>query len=330
MIVFHNGALDEFPLLHDTDGNVLNASDGGIISVDGWYHWYGLALRPLPFGKNGSGGQVSDTGVVMYRSRDLSTWEYEGVILRAGSSNDTFLRPPLRFERPKLLFNKMTGRYVLWCHFVKSPGDHGFTDGAAEALSASCDRVNGNYRVERIFRPIDRNGYVRDCTLFENSDDAAYFIYDRHVSEAFNSVLKPFERCLHIVRLTDDYLDETSSYARIDACDAREAPCMFKREGKYYLITSGLTGWEYNEALYYMSDSPLNGWKRMGNPCVGEGCKTTFNSQPTQVVSIKRRLYLLSERHNTRNFVECSHILLPLEFDADGRITIQYKENVII
>ena len=70
----------------------------------------------------------------MYRSRDLSTWEYEGVILRAGSSNDTFLRPPLRFERPKLLFNKMTGRYVLWCHFVKSPGDHGFTDGAAEAL----------------------------------------------------------------------------------------------------------------------------------------------------------------------------------------------------
>ena len=330
MAVFHNGTLNEFPLIYDTNGNVLNASDGGIICADGCYHWYGLALRPLPFGKNGSGGQVSDKGVVMYRSKDMSSWEYEGVILPVVTSNDTYLKPPLRFERPKIIYNRKSERYVLWSHFVACPGDHGFTDGSAEALVASCESVNGEYRVEKIFRPIDRSGYVRDCSLFVDDDQGAYFIYDRHVSEAFNPVLKQFERCLHTVRLTDDYLDETEDWARLDACDGREAPCMFKRNGMYYIITSGLTGWEYNEAVYYISPSPDKGWKCMGNPCMGEGKETTFNSQPTQVIDIKGRLYLLCERHNTLNFLMCSHILLPLEFDDDGHMTIKYSENVTI
>lgn len=330
MAVFNNGALNEFPLIYDTDGNILNASDGGIIYVDGWYHWYGLALRPLPFGKNGSGGQVSDKGVVMYRSKDIARWEYERVILPVGSPNDTYLKPPLRYERPKIVYNRQTDRYVLWCHFVACPGDHGFTEGSAEALVASCESVSGEYRVEKIFRPIDRLGYVRDCSLFADDDHSAYFIYDRQISGAFNPVLEPFERCLHAVKLTDDYLDATDEWVRLDACDAREAPCMFRRNGMYYMITSGLTGWEYNEALYYMSSRPAEGWKCMGNPCTGEGKETTFNSQPTQVTDIKGRLYLLCERHNTSNFLMCSHILLPLEFDGDGHMTIKYSKNVTI
>ena len=108
MAVFNNGGLNEFPPICDTDGNILNVSDGGIIFADGWYHWYGLALRPLPFGKNGSGGQVSDIGVVMYKSKDMTRWEYEGVILPVGSVNDTYLKPPLRFERPKIIYNRNT------------------------------------------------------------------------------------------------------------------------------------------------------------------------------------------------------------------------------
>ena len=330
MAVFHNGGLNEFPLIYDTEGSVLNASDGGIIRADGYFHWYGLALRPLPFGKNGQGGQVSDTGVVMYRSRDMCTWEFENVILPAGSNNDTFFKAPLRYERPKILHNSVTGKYVLWCHFVACPGDHGFNDGAAEALAAVCDSVNGTYKAERVFRPIDRKGYVRDCTLFKDDDGAAYFIYDRHVSNAFNPVLRPFERCLHAVRLTGDYLNETNCRARLDACDGREAPCMFKRNGIYYLITSGLTGWAYNEAVYFISDDPLTGWKRMGNPCIGKCSDTTFNSQPTQVIVIHDAYYLLCERHNTDNFLNCSHILLPIDFEKDGKITITYSEDVCL
>ena len=195
---------------------------------------------------------------------------------------------------------------------------------------ASCESVNGRYRIERIFRPIDRAGFVRDCTLFVDEDEDAYFIYDRQMSEAFNKELEPFERCLHAVRLTDDYLDASDTWVRLDACDGREAPCMFKKDGVYYLITSGLTGWEYNEAEYYVSSHPLEGWKCMGNPCAGPGASTTFNSQPTQVIAVNGYYYLLCERHNTRDFLECSHILLPIEFGGDCSLTIRYAEEVLI
>ena len=47
--IIHNGDLNEFTDWYDTDGNVINASDGGIIFVDGKYYWYGMALRDLPF-----------------------------------------------------------------------------------------------------------------------------------------------------------------------------------------------------------------------------------------------------------------------------------------
>lgn len=35
--IIHNGDLNEFTDWYDTDGNVINASDGGIIFVDGKY-----------------------------------------------------------------------------------------------------------------------------------------------------------------------------------------------------------------------------------------------------------------------------------------------------
>lgn len=72
-----NGEVHEFVQWRDTDGDIINASDGGVIYVDGVYYWYGQALRPLPFAKEGKGGQVTTTGVVMYSSTDLYTWKKE-------------------------------------------------------------------------------------------------------------------------------------------------------------------------------------------------------------------------------------------------------------
>ena len=55
----------------DSRGEIINASDGGILFVDGIYHWYGMALRPLPFRGHGEGGQTTTTGVVMYAALGL-------------------------------------------------------------------------------------------------------------------------------------------------------------------------------------------------------------------------------------------------------------------
>ena len=42
---FYHGEINEFIDWHDTDGNIINASDGGIIFANGKYHWYGIFAR---------------------------------------------------------------------------------------------------------------------------------------------------------------------------------------------------------------------------------------------------------------------------------------------
>ena len=103
---FVHGEINEFIDWHDTDGNIINASDGGVIYVDGKYHWYGMAFRPLPFLGGPNGGQMTDIGVVMYESDDLLNWRYEGIILPTSNDPDDPLYGPMRFERPKIIYNE--------------------------------------------------------------------------------------------------------------------------------------------------------------------------------------------------------------------------------
>ena len=74
---FTNGEIDEYVSWKDTEGNEINASDGGMIYVDGVYHWYVMKLRSLPFAPKGEGGQTTTECVVMYRSKYLYNWTYE-------------------------------------------------------------------------------------------------------------------------------------------------------------------------------------------------------------------------------------------------------------
>ena len=321
-----HGNPNEFVDWLDTDGKVINASDGGIIFADGKYHWYGQALRDRPFIGNDQGGQLTDVGVVMYESRDLLHWTYEGVILSCCDDPANDLFAPMRFERPKILYNEKTKQYVLWCHYVKYPGNHGFEPGQGEAGVAVCDTVNGHYRWLGHHRPIDPAGVVRDCTLYKDRDGSAYFIYDRDV----NTPEQPLNRCLHIVKLSEDYLSCTSEYKRIDAAFQREAPAIVWHDGYYYMITSGLTGWRYNSAKYFRSQSLFGEWEDMGDPCIGDTEHTTFCSQTTAIFRVEGEdgPYIhMAERHNRDNFLHCSYFWLPIRFGADHTLSLTYQEE---
>ena len=317
---FVNGKLNEYIKWTDTDGNIINASDGGIIYANGKYYWYGMALRPLPFAANGQGGQTTVTGVVLYSSSDLYNWKYEKVILRCSDDPNSDLYAPMRFERPKIIYNDCTGKYVLWCHFLKYPGDHKFEPGTGEAGVAVCDTIDGDFKWLGYTRPIDNDGMVRDCTLYKDSDGSAYFIYDRDINN---------ERCLHIVKLSDDYLSCTNVYKRIDEAQKREAASILYHNGYYYMVTSGLTGWTANPAIYYRSKSLMGAWTEMGDPCINDTTGTTFESQSTYMLKIEEKpesFILMAERHNTENFENCSYIWLPVKFTDQNTIQIEYKE----
>ena len=327
MGIWNNGEFEEFIDLYDTDGNIINVSDGGIIYAEGKYHWYGQALRDLPYNGNGvQNGGVGNVGVVMYESDDLHTWKYEGVILSCSDDKDSALYAPMRFERPKIIYNEKTKQYVLWCHYVRYPGVHGFDKGQGEAGVAVCDTINGTYRWLGTMRPIDERGIVRDCTLYQDHDGSAYFVYDRDVS-AYPGELN---RCLYIVKLSDDYLSCTNEYKRIDTAFQREAPAIVYHNGYYYMITSGLTGWEYNQAKYFRAKELLGEWEDMGDPCVGDGARTTFCTQTTAVFRVEGRngpYVHMAERHNTNSFLHCSYVWLPIRFDDGGTLSLTYRKK---
>ena len=320
---FIHGKCSDFIDWHDVDGNIINASDGGIIFADGRYYWYGQAMRSRGFALKGEGGQVTDTGVNMYSSSDLFNWRYEGVVLSVENDKDSPLAPPLRFERPKIIYTDKTGKYVMWFHYIKKPGDHSFNIGGGEAGVAIADKVTGPYKFLHTLRPIDDEGVVRDCTLYKDFDGTAYFIYDR--DETFDLPT----RCIHIVKLTDDYLLPTDEYKRIAPCYRREAPAVIFRDGYYYMITSDMTAWEANKAKYFRAKSLLGEWEDMGDPYADDKDGNSFLSQTTYAFKIEGedRYIHMAERHNKENFLHCSYIWLPIDFDNDGKLSMSYREE---
>ena len=162
---------------------------------------------------------MTDIGVVMYESCYHLNWKYEGVILEVSTEPQSELFAPLRFERPKIIYNDKTGKYVLWCHFVKYPGNHGTGVGECDMGLAICDSVNGKYKWLGFSRPIDNRGWVRDMTVYKDTDGSAYLIYDRHTKEIEE------DRCLYVVKLSDDYLSFTDTYKRIDSAPLARGAC---------------------------------------------------------------------------------------------------------
>ena len=320
---FNNGAVTEHVAWNDTSGNLINAHDGGILFADGKYHWYGMALRPLPVSNGLDGGQKTTVGVVMYSSSDLYNWTYEGVILACSPDPANPLYGPMRFERPKIIYNAKTRQYVLWFHYVGYPGNHGNKIGTGDAGVATSSKVNGSYVFKGYSRPIDADGIVRDFTLFKDDDGAAYFIYDRDVREPGPG----FGRVLHVVKLTDDYLGFSGPSSPLAPARRREAPVMVKHNGVYYLITSAQTSWKNTAANYYRSTNIMGPYTEEGNPCVGPDADMTFESQGTYAFPVqgkKNELILLAERHITTRMTDSSFLFLPIRFPTASTVELRY------
>jgi beta-galactosidase len=319
---FKNGNFDEFLEWHDTHGDIINAHDGGIIFVNNKYYWYGLALRPLGEDKGENSGAATTTGINLYSSTNLLAWHYEGVILPTSQDITSPLRSPMRLERPKIIYNKKTNKFVMWFHYVGYPGNHKQDIGFADAGVAVADKITGPFQYIGHQRPINDSGAVKDCTLFMDNDTTAYFVYDRKMPDG--------SRCLHVVQLTDDFLNTTNKWAKIDVASRREAPAVFKHDGTYFLITSDVSGWKANAAKTFKSNNMLGPWIEVGNPCAGEQKESTYNTQCTSIFEVhgtKNLSIIMLERHNTSNFLKCAYVWLPIEMNKNEAPFFPYKKE---
>ncbi len=134
---------------------------------------------------------------------------------------------------------------------------------------------------------------------------------------------------MYISLLTDDYLKPSGKFIRIFVGLSREAPAVFKHDNKYYIITSGCTGWDPNEAGYAAADSIMGNWTIIGNPCDGPGSGTTFLSQSTYVLPVsgnKDGFIAMFDRWNKTNLIESRYVWLPVTFE-NGKLKISWTDR---
>jgi beta-xylosidase len=116
-------------------------------------------------GEDKSGGS-NFQNVNCYSSPNLVEWTYVGALLSRGTSGD--LGPGRVVERPKVIYNARTKKYVLYMHI-----DSGNYKEAKVGVATS-DSVCGRYTYHKSYQPMGRQS--RDMGLFQDDDGTAYLL----------------------------------------------------------------------------------------------------------------------------------------------------------
>ena len=108
-----------------------------------------------------------------------------------------------------------------------------------------------------------------------------------------------------------------------------EAPAIFKKEGTYWMITSGCKGWDPNKARLLTADSMLGEWKQLPNPCVGEDADKTFGGTKYLYCLAGERAICLYGGYvaSGKSLADSRYIWLPVQFDDKGVPFIKWMDR---
>lgn len=332
----------------DNNGVHINAHGGNIISYKGTYYWYGE--------NRAANGPVSSRGVSCFTSKNLRDWTDRGIVMPVSDKAGSDIEAGCIVERPKVVYCPRTGKFVMWFHLeLKGKGYDAARYGVAVSDNATgpfqfvrSGRVNpGVYpigfslpdtidlkhqilfeemkqwwtpewrkQIERgmfLQRDMKSGQMARDMTIYVDDDGKAYHIY----SSEDNLTLQ-------IAQLTDDFMEHNGSYVRVAAGGQNEAPAIFKKDGVYWLITSGCTGWAPNAARMFTAKNIFGPWKQLENPCRGVDADKTFGAQATYIYKLEtpalRKSFgsdfiFMADIWNPKQLNDSRHLWLPIVFE---------------
>lgn len=335
------GVIRSGELWLDDHGVAVNAHGGGVLYHEGSYYWFGE--------HKGETSSFALVGVTCYRSSDLVNWEYRGVALSVSDSIGSDIERGCIIERPKVVYNAMTGKFVMWFHLeLKGKGYSAARYGVAVSDNPegpyhylrSGRVLPGRYSVEMTPRDIatmdtltmtsheewwtpswqeavrkglffkrdfDGGQMARDQTVFVDDDGKAYHVYSSEENMT-----------LQVAELTDDYTAHAGLMARVAVGGMNEAPAIMKHDGKYWMITSGCTGWAPNEARMFSADNILGPWTQHPSPCVGRDWKRTFGGQGTFILRTQEGKYIfMADIWCPERPIDARYIWLPIHFDGE-------------
>lgn len=108
----------------DTEGKRIQAHGGSMFYENDTFYWYGENKE-----KTVPGSGIWHWGVRCYSSKDLCNWNDEGLIIEPDLEHqDSPLHPSSYLDRPHILYNDKTKKYVCWIKFSgMDPANHYFT-----------------------------------------------------------------------------------------------------------------------------------------------------------------------------------------------------------
>lgn len=345
----------------DTDGNLIQAHGGQVQkltyqdkdtkeTVTKWW-WVG---------EDKSKGYRG--GIRAYSSDDLYHWQFEGVVMRNVSDRalldtDSYFTELYKgytkeqldnvyrcindstsvIERPKMIYNEKTKQYVMWFHADGPTQTSDANYAAASAGVAVSDSPYGPFRFIDRYRlntcPSDQQdmypeskGMARDMNLFVDDDNTAYIIYSSE--ENLTMYISKLNEDYTYLAVSPEQAVHGKDFIRLFPGAQREAPALFKRNGMYYMMTSGATGWNPNQARYYMADSIFGTWEDCGDPCIEDINHTTFDSQSTCIFAANEDTYIyMGDRWNSEDLANSRYIWLPVQFTQEGKIELFWEEE---
>ena len=201
------------------------------------------------------------------------------------------LDPHSYMDRPHIIYNRRTGKYVCWLKIMQK-------DGSQSETVLTADKLTGPYTVirENLY-PLGMS--AGDFDLAVADDGKAYYYFERVHSETI------------CADLTDDYTDVTGYYSthfpHSHPPFVREATAHFVRKGKHYLVTSGTTGYLPNPSELAIADSWHGPYMVLGNPHPGDSSNTSFHSQISSVFKVPGKKDL---------FIACADRWMPNAMDV--------------
>lgn len=215
-------------------GDFIDAHDGRIIQFEGQFYWYGTAYG------NTNGFQTSNH-YICYRSPDMVSWEFVGKLLPDA--------PEGVYYRPHVIYNSSTQKYVLWYNWYPKlwTGKFGV---------ATADRPEGPFEIQNKDVQFKHSEIgLGDFGLMVDDDQTAYMVYNTIAGHKVS-----------IEKLSADYLSSTMENGGF-LTEHSEAGSMFKRDGKYYLLTDYTCCFcnQGSGARVYISDHPMQGYRLTNN-----------------------------------------------------------------
>ena len=221
----------------DIHGFLMDAHDGKVVQwvPGGDYFWYAMEYGNVTEGATGceqthkdAAGFRSDHNISIWQSPDLVSWTLvrrEAVLIAD--------RPLGIYFRPKVLFNKKTGDYVMWVNWMEYPTPYS----AGYYLSLTTRSPSGPFTIinRNISMTQQQPAIFCDFDLLCDDDGKSYIIY---------TVWRPQGLPKQATHMSVEQLsaDHTSSAFKASpvftgpAANGDEAPVLFRRKGVVYAM----------------------------------------------------------------------------------------------